>query len=304
MEFVGRVWAIRSEVAEHLRARLELGGVAAARGELPGPMAGRSLEASLMAVSDPPDGGSGGALRGGSVAVIPIFGTITQHGGYWGTSLDGLVAAIARALADQDVRALVFNVDSPGGEVYGLTEAAKLIREAGRMKPIVSAVNSLAASAAFWVAAQATELLIPPSGEAGSVGIYGMHVDMSAALEKEGFKVRMISAPKGGAKTEGNPYEPLSDEAAAAMQEAVDRYYAMFLADLAAGRKKPSKDVEANFGQGRVVGAKDAVARGMADGLGTLADAIRRANALAVARRRSTAALQEAQAISARLGLP
>jgi signal peptide peptidase SppA len=108
-------------------------------------------------------------------------------------------------------------------------------------KPIVAQVNSLAASAAYYIASAADEIVVTPSGEVGSIGVYCMHQDWSKALEQEGIAVQLISA--GKFKTEGNPYEPLSADARDAMQARVDEYYDAFVRDVAAGRKVAMKTV-------------------------------------------------------------
>jgi signal peptide peptidase SppA len=232
---------------------------------------------------------------GGAIAVIPIYGLVTQRNAWLGTSTDRLSAQVLAAVADKGVQAIVLDVDSPGGEVYGVPEAAAVIREARAEKPVVAVANAMAASAAYWLGSQASELLVTPSGEAGSIGVYTMHIDVSKALETAGLKVRLVSA--GRYKVEGNPFEPLSDEAAAAIQADVDRYYEMFVRDVAKGRRVSVDAVRGDFGQGRLVGAKAAVTERMADGVGTLADGILRAGALAAERRGGTAAAAEAAAI-------
>ncbi|HEV2064048.1 MAG TPA: S49 family peptidase, partial [Thermoanaerobaculia bacterium] len=171
--------------------------------------------------------------------------------------------------------------DSPGGEVYGADEAATVIRGVRASKPVVAVANSLAASAAYYLASQANELLVTPSGEVGSIGVYAVHEDWSAALDEGGVKVTFVSAGEG--KTDGNDAQPLSDTAKADMQAAVDRYYSMFTAAVAKGRGVSVDRVRSEW-KAKVYGAKQAVEVGMADAVGTLDDAIRRASALARAR--------------------
>jgi signal peptide peptidase SppA len=217
----------------------------------------------------------------GDVVVIPVLGTITQRSPWYGSSTEFLANALRAALADGS-RAIVLEVDSPGGEVYGVDELASLIRAARATKPIVAVSNALTASAAYYLAAQADELLVTPSGEVGSIGVYGGHEDWSGALDQMGIVITLISAGEG--KTDGNPFEALSDEARADMQAAVDRYYGMFASAVAKGRKVSVETVRSSW-KAKVYGAKEAVAIGMADAVGTLDDAIRRAAALSTERR-------------------
>lgn len=225
----------------------------------------------------------------GGVAVLSLFGIVAQRmnmmdqvSGPGGTSTEQFAAAFRQAVADPNVKAIVLNIDSPGGSVYGVAELASLIREqvAKGDKPVVAQVNSLAASAAYWIASAAGEIVVTPGGEVGSIGVYTVHEDISAAAEQKGVKVTYISA--GDFKVEANPFQPLADEARAAIQKRVDEYYSMFVDAVARGRsaalgRSVSRDeVRQGFGRGRVVGAKEAVKEGMADRVATLDETLRR----------------------------
>jgi signal peptide peptidase SppA len=209
-----------------------------------------------------------------SAAVLPIHGLITQRYDFWswlfgGTSIDVLRGAVRETLADPAVSAVIFDIDSPGGSVDGLTEFAKELRSLrGGAKPIVSVIDPLAASAAVWIGFQADEVVITPSGEVGSIGVYAAHEDDSAALEMAGIKITLVSA--GKYKTEGNPFEPLGDEAEAAIQEQVDTFYAMFLSDVALGRGISVSAVASGYGEGRTMLAKKALQARMVDRIDTL----------------------------------
>jgi signal peptide peptidase SppA len=176
------------------------------------------------------------------------------------------------AVNDARIGAIVFDVNSPGGSVTGVDELSKMIYDARGSKPIVAVANHLMASAAYWIGTAADELVVTPSGEVGSIGVFAAHQDVSAAMEKEGVKTTLISA--GKYKTEGNPFEPLTDEAHASIQARVDDYYSMFTKAVARNRGVNVADVRGGFGEGRVVGAQQAVSLGMADRVATLDDVI------------------------------
>jgi signal peptide peptidase SppA len=257
----GKVFAVREDIAAALAAGLEGSGA-----HITGKIAAR---------------------RSGAVAVVPFMGFVTKRGGpyseFFGDApLELFQARLSEAAADPDVTAIVVKFDSPGGEVFGVTETAAFIRRIRVSKPIVALADSMAASAAYWLAAQADQLIVTPSGEVGSIGVYGMHVDLSGVLEKAGAKVTLISA--GKYKTEGSPYGPLGADAAANMQRDVDRHYGMFVADVAKGRKTSAVAVRMGFGEGRMVGAEQAVPLGMADSVGSLGDALQMAAELGLAR--------------------
>ncbi len=215
----------------------------------------------------------------GNVAVIPVLGIISQRANMItevssgaGTSTEMVGKKIKSAASDSSVGAIVLDVDSPGGSVYGVHEVAEQIYEARAAKPVVAVVNSLAASAGYWIASAASEVVIAQSGEAGSIGVYAAHIDRSAEMERDGRKMTLISA--GRYKVEGNPYEPLSDEARAAMQSSVDGYYAQFAAAVAKYRGASVGAVRGGYGEGRVLRAEDAVSAGLADRIGTLEQVI------------------------------
>lgn len=219
--------------------------------------------------------------QAGQVAVIPIFGVIMQRADMLdemsgATSTERIGAAFGQAVNDPAVSAIVFQIDSPGGGVYGVDELASQIRAARGTKPIAAVADSLAASAAYWIASAVDpgELTVTPSGEVGSIGVFAGHDDLSQANEMAGVKVTLISA--GKYKVEQSPFAPLTDEARAAIQGRVDDYYGMFTSAVAKGRGVPVADVRSGFGEGRVVGAQEAVKLGMADRVATLGDTIAR----------------------------
>jgi signal peptide peptidase SppA len=152
--------------------------------------------------------------------------------------------------------------------VFGVQELYDVIVSARAEKRVVACVNSLAASAAYWLACAANEMVVTPGGQVGSVGVYMMHADVSKKMEMEGVKTTFVQA--GAFKTEGNPFEPLSAEARAAIQEQVDAYYGMFVKAVAGGRGVAQSAVRDGFGQGRMVMAAEAVKMGMADRVATL----------------------------------
>jgi signal peptide peptidase SppA len=218
----------------------------------------------------------------GVVAVIPIYGVISHRMNLMsqvsgGTSIEKLTAQFRSAVADPAVKAIVFDIDSPGGTVEGVPELADEILGARSKKKTVAVANCMAGSAAYWLASAADELVVAPSGAVGSIGIFAAHEDISAALEKEGVKVTLVSA--GKYKTEGNELGPLSDEARAAMQAKIDAFYGMFVKSVAKGRGAAQASVRDGFGQGRMVLAADAVKQGMADRVGTFDETLGRLGA-------------------------
>lgn len=220
----------------------------------------------------------GGYAVAGRVAVVQIFGTIAQRlsaveEASGGVSTEKIGNAIDAAVADPGVRKILLQIDSPGGSVYGVQELAAKIREANATKKVVAVADPVAASAAYWLAAQASECYVTPSGMAGSIGVIMEHCDESQANETEGVKTTLITA--GEFKGEGHPASPLTDDARANLQSIVDSYYGAFVKDVAKGRGVSEAKVKSDFGRGRMMPADAAKTAGLVDGVKTV-DAVLR----------------------------
>ena len=230
------------------------------------------LSGSIRAVSR--DGRATGSRSPAGTAVVSLSGPMEFRPGLlavlfgYGTSTLELTATIRRLAADPEVKQIIMEIDSPGGSIEGVSEAAAAIRAARERKPVYAVAAPMAASAAYWLAAQATRLLVMGSGQVGSIGVYGVHEDLSKAAERLGVKTTLISA--GKYKTEGNPWEPLSDLARSEMQSKVDAHYRQFTDDVAFGRGVSPGAVVKGYGEGRMLLARPALAAGMVDEIGTL----------------------------------
>lgn len=219
------------------------------------------------------------STRNGAVAILPLYGVISQRMDMFsassgGTSTERFGQAFQQAVDDPAVAAIVLDVDSPGGSAFGVEELARQIHDARGSKPIVAVVNSLCASAAYWLASQADETVTTPGGLTGSIGVYTVHEDLSKAAEMAGVKTTYVSA--GKYKVETQPFQPLSEEARAGMQNMVDDCYSMFLSAVARGRGVPVDEVRNGYGQGRVLPAKQAQRAGLVDRIATLDQTVRR----------------------------
>lgn len=248
-------WAILPERLETILAILDRhdAGIPLAEGE----------RAAMLAATGRPT-----VQTVSSVAVIPLVGPLIPRADglaeiSGATSLASFSKAVRAALADPSISAIVLDVDSPGGSVFGVEEAGDVLASAKGQKPIVAVANPWAASAAYWLASQASEFVITPSGQVGSIGVLGVHDDVSKAAEQLGMKRTFVFA--GRYKTEGNEFEPLGDPARAHMQGMVDAYYATFVQAVARGRGTSQKAVREGMGEGRMLLAAPALAAGMVD---------------------------------------
>lgn len=228
----------------------------------------------------------------GTIAILPIYGVIVPRATLFtkmsgGTALTDFQDSFNGALNDPAIDGILLDIDSPGGSTDLVPETASMIRAARGRKPIVAIANTMAASAAYWLAAQADELAVTPSGEVGSIGVFAAHEDISAQLEQDGVKVTMIRAGKYKADT--NPFEPLTEEAQQAIQERVDEFYGMFVRDVAKGRNVSVDTVRSGFGEGRIVTAKNALAGGMVDSVATFEETVSQLIRTSIARKDSQA---------------
>ena len=158
-------------------------------------------------------------------------------------------------------------IDSPGGSVLGLPETADAIHAANRVKPVRAFVTGIAASAAYWLASQASTITLTPSGEVGSVGVLDLHADISKALENSGVKLTAVTA--GPHKVERAPFTSLSDDAKEHMQSSVDAWYGDFLGTIRRGRGA-RVSASSDYGGGRMLSAREALAAGMVDFVSSL----------------------------------
>lgn len=227
--------------------------------------------------------GSGPARRvgytHGAVAVLPLYGTIFPRANLvsemsGGTSLQQWAASFDDAVRDPRVDAILIDVHSPGGSTALVADTAAKIRAARGEKPVVAIANALCASAAYHLASQAQEIVASPSALVGSIGVFLAHEDWSRFDDIQGIKTTLIHA--GRYKVEGNPHEPLGDEAREALQALVDDTYRLFVTDVAAGRRTTAAKVENGYGQGRVLTARHALEEGMVDRIETFDQTLER----------------------------
>jgi capsid assembly protease len=200
------------------------------------------------------------------VGVVPIQGVLTKDGPSWyGSSYDGISSALDQFANDPEVKRIILQVDSPGGEVTGLPETAALLSAIAKVKPVSAIVDGQSASAAFWLTSQANDVTLTPSGEVGSVGVRMMHMDVSKMMDEYGIKVTELHS--GDFKTEWSPYKPLSDAAKEDMQPRLDASREEFIGGVAAGRgSKATQDIIDNrFGEGRMFSSSTALNHGLVD---------------------------------------
>ncbi len=202
------------------------------------------------------------------VAVIPVTGPIFRHANLFtaisGATATGVLATdIQAALDDPAVRALVLDIDSPGGEATGINELSDLIFQARGRKPINAYVGGMGASAAYWIASAADEIVVDDTAQLGSVGVV---FSLERREDKPGTKRYEIVSSNAP-----NKRPDIETEAGRAqLQTRVDELADVFLAKVARNRGIPREEVNDRFRQGGIATGALAVEAGMADRLGSL----------------------------------
>lgn len=217
------------------------------------------------------------------IAKIEIEGTLVHKLGslrpYSGmTGYDGIRENYVKAMNDSGVRAIMLDIDSPGGEVSGCADLADMIFAARGRKPVWSVLTEGAYSAAYWLASSTDRIVVPRTGGTGSIGVVWMHCDFDKYLAKEGVKVTFIT--RGARKVDGAAEIPLSGEALERFQKDIDSLGVMFEDSVARNRGLSAakiRDMDAStflgaegvdLGLADAVMAPDAAFRALLDSLG------------------------------------
>ena len=206
----------------------------------------------------------------GSVAVIPIEGTLVNKGTFIGqssgiTSYEGIRYQVARAAASPEVKGVVFEIDSFGGECSGMFEAAADIAALSKLKPTIAILTDFAYSSAYCLASQTRSIVAPQFGGAGSIGVIMLHADYSGMLEQEGIKVTIIKA--GAKKADGNPYEELPAEVLDKWQAEANAIRDQFAAVVGKGRKGSISKAKALSTEAEAFTAPEALSLGLIDAI-------------------------------------
>lgn len=200
------------------------------------------------------------------IAIVPVLGTLVQRLGTLHpvsgmTGYDGIKANLAMALADDSVRAIALDIDSPGGEVAGCFDLVDAIYNARGVKPMWAILAESAYSAAYALASACDVITVPRTGGTGSIGVIVAHVDFSKALAGAGITVTLIAS--GERKADGNEFEPLGAEAHARIRTDVDTVADLFIRTVARNRTLAAGKIRAMEG-GTFLGASGLEA-GLAD---------------------------------------
>src|SRR5215471_12451350 len=216
------------------------------------------------------DGMSEYALTRDGVAILQVAGVISKRFDWLAAACgfatyEGLGASLQSALSDYRVRAILLDVDSPGGQVDGMLDLADQILAARSKMPVWSVANSVATSAAYALAGSAEKLYLPRLAQVGSIGAVMIHIDQSAQDQARGLKYSAVFS--GTRKMDGWDHAALSTEARAAFQGRVD-HCRDALCDLV-GRQGRMSAKDALATEAAVYSDSDAVEAKLADGIRT-----------------------------------
>jgi len=262
---IPKFWAGSAEsldyvIAAHERAMNIAAGSPLDSFELP-PLFRMHEGVAVLSIDGPTINGSAGFMR--------LFGVI----GY-----DDIRQAMVEAMLGKETKALLFDINSPGGATAGLEEVASFIRDSRAVMPSVTFTGATMGSAAYWMGTSANKVFASRSALVGSIGAVMVHAERSKQLENEGVKATVIRSGKW--KMLGNTIEPLSEAAREDFQAKVDAFNGFFVEAVATNLGVSPKRVEEKMGQGRVFLGAEALELGMIHGVASFDDAVRVAKAL------------------------
>lgn len=214
--------------------------------------------------------------RHGPIAIIHVSGPITKEPSFFswlfgGASTQVIMAQLQDALGDETIHSIVLNIDSPGGSVDGLAELGDMLLKAREEKPILAQTDGMAASAAYYIASQATSISSHRTDLVGSIGTRMVLFDTSKMFENEG--IRTIPIDTGVHKSTGLAGVPITDEQIVPFQDIVDFFFEDFLKVIVRGRNMGESKLRA-LADGRVFVAPEALASGLIDQIATLQETV------------------------------
>lgn len=198
------------------------------------------------------------------VAVLPVRGPIARYANLFSqisgaTSIEKLATDLQASIDSPSVKAVLVDIDSPGGQANGIAEMAALIRECRKIKPVTAYISGTGASAAYWLASAADEVVVSPTAVVGSIGCI-----MAVDAEDDDGEMKFVSSQSP--KKDPDPKTQVGREEIQAM---VDALAQVFIDDVGRHRGLKPEEVVSKFGEGGVKIGQAAVDAGMADRVGT-----------------------------------
>ncbi len=206
------------------------------------------------------------------IAIIYAQGEITSGEGDVNEIGEGSMRrALEEAREDDDIKAIVLRVDSPGGSALTSDLIWREIELTKKVKPVVVSMGNLAASGGYYISCNANKIFAESSTITGSIGVFGMLPNLHGIATKYGFNSEMVETHKNAGGYD--PFQPIDNDFRNFTQEGVESIYKTFVSRVAAGRKMTFDQVDA-IAQGRVWSGTDALKLGLVDKIGGMDDAI------------------------------
>jgi len=210
------------------------------------------------------------SLSNDKIAVISIQGVLT--------SSTDTIKQFKRFEEDEDVKALVLRIDSPGGTVVAAQEIYAEIQKLRENKVVLTSMGNVAASGGYYVASATEEIVANPGTVTGSIGVISEYPNIEELMKKVGLRSEVMKS--GRFKDLGNPTREMTVEERKILQDLIDNIHMQFIRDVALGRGRTVEEIEP-LADGRVFTGEQAKENGLVDRLGSFEDALDRAAELA-----------------------
>ncbi len=214
--------------------------------------------------------GSGISLSNDKIAVISIQGVLT--------SSTDTIQQFKQYEENEDVKALVLRIDSPGGTVVAAQEIYAEIQKLRENKVVLASMGNVAASGGYYIASATEEIVANPGTLTGSIGVISEYPNIEQLMKKVGLRSEVMKS--GRFKDLGNPTREMTEEERQLLQDLIDNIHRQFIRDVALGRGRTVEEIEP-LADGRVFTGEQAKENGLVDRLGNLQDALDRAAELA-----------------------
>lgn len=215
----------------------------------------------------------------GSVAAVNVTGKLTPKSNFltqmFGmTGYDEVINATSAAAMEPGIENILMVIDSPGGAVQGLKEAADVVKAIDEsVKPVSTFTSGAMHSAAMWLGSSAREIHATEMASVGSIGVIAVHQEISKALEQQGVGTTVFTA--GKYKGVGNPYESLTASDKEIIQQKLDTSYEFFISAIAENRGLTADYVKENAAEGRDFYAREAIGVGLVDQLNSFQEVVK-----------------------------
>ena len=206
-----------------------------------------------------------------TIGILYAQGNIVSGTGAANIQDKYMVDQIEKLRKDEEIKAVVFRINSGGGSAYASEQIWKAITDLKKEKPVVVSMGDVAASGGYYIACNADRIVAQPTTLTGSIGIFGMIPNMEGTAEKVGISTDVVKTNEFG--DFGNITRPFNDQEKQLMQNMIERGYDLFLTRCAEGRNMP-KDSLALYAEGRVWTGNQAKEIGLVDELGGIERAI------------------------------